>query len=579
MIRWGYVAPRLFVLALFIGFLAFALDPLARWSLVRTGQAVTGAKVEAGRVSTSPLRSQVSLEDLQIANPSAPERNLLEADYAWLDVETLPLSRRRLIVRQGVVCGLRFNAPRNESGQLDDPVSAGISPEEFRNAGRQWMEEAARALGQNLADDLESVRLARELAERWPGEYRDLETRTDRWLEQVRQLQQLPELLQGDLLADADRIRKAALTMKLLRDELGQLRGEFQRLHQQARIDRTDLAAAAQRDVQRIEQRLRLAKLEPEVLTEYLLGPELGPQVQRTLVWMQNLRGRIPGGDLPPPQRRRGIDIPLGSPHREPWLLLRSLRADGEIVWDDSRLPFVAMASGWTTEPAIYGRPAVIRMKTTEPVESWIEVSLDRTQNTPIDRVTVLCPNLRMPGQTLGEADRLALELPPGPIFLQASVTLRGEALWGEVRLRRSNVALNLTLSDELEQTSLAARVQDHLDSIHHIDVRVAISGTLARPQAELHSPLGKQLQTVVVAALQDELEHRRERLEGEVRLAVDAEIERFRERIAMRKQAIMKKLALADRQQKQLEQLVAASTGLSKQRLGRELLRALHRR
>ncbi len=400
MIRWSYVAPRLLLVAALMIFLGLGLDPLIRWSLIAGGQAATGARVDVGQVSTSIGRSQIALADLQVANPYSPDANLIQADYAWLDLETGPLTRRRFIIHEGVVHGLRINAARHDSGLLD-AEKPDTADSQYGEAAKDWLKDAAGALGKNLEDDLETVKVAREMKDRWPQEYKQLEARIDAWLEEVKALERLPDELRGDVLAQAEQVRRAGLTLKALKEELIALRAEFQRLHQHARVDRTALNEASKRDVEKIKERLQLARLDPETLTDYLLGPEWGLQTREAISWVQWVRRQIPSSDMPQPQRTRGVDIALASYHPEPWLLVRSLRADGEICWRGKPVPFAAMANDWTVEPHVHGRPATIRLKTTVPVESWIELTVDRTGERPADRLTFVCPRFPI-GANLG---------------------------------------------------------------------------------------------------------------------------------------------------------------------------------
>jgi hypothetical protein len=125
----------------------------------------------------------------------------------------------------------------------------------------------------------------------------------------------------------------------------------------------------------------------------------------------------------------------------------------------------------------------------------------------------------------------------------------------------------------------MAASIQHRLDEIHQLDAAVVFSGTLDQPRVQLHSPIGSQLRDALEGALVAEFQSRSTLLAAQARTALEQEIAGIESKLAMHKQAVIKKLSLADEQQQQLEQLVAQSIGLPKERLGRELLRALERR
>ena len=580
MIRWKYVMPRLTVVAALMMLLVFAVDPVLRWLMISTGEATIGAKVEVEAVSTSLAHTEMAVQNLAIANPYSPNTNAVSAEYIWVDLEGAPLTRNRIIVREAVISGLKINATRDSSGLLE-PGEEVDGDSQFGEAGKQWLEDAAKALGQGLEDDLESVRLAKELRERWPQEYAFLEKRIDLWLAQVKALEDLPDQvkeLKGDVLAQTETVRRAALTLRSLKEELAALRAEFQRLHQQARLDRTDLAEAARNDVENIKERLELARLEPATLTDYFLGPQLGPQTRETVKWVQWARKQVPSSDLPQPERQRGTDILFAENRAEPWLLLRSMRADGEIYWRNEPIPFAAMANDWTVQPTVHGKPATLRLKTTVPAESWIELTVDRTGLHPQDRLTFTCPKMPMPAQTLGDAEYMALELPAGTVNVQAALVTSGDQIAGTIQVYRRDVPLELALGDKLRDSQLSYRLQDRLREINDLNVRVHLNGHIASPQTEFESPLGDQIRVALRGALEDEFVAQRERLQLKARKEIDEEIQALQDELALGKAKVMQKLNLADEQQQALEQLVASSFNMPRGQLGRKLLQALQR-
>jgi uncharacterized protein (TIGR03545 family) len=119
MIRWSYALPRLVVLVAAMLAIGLGLDPLLRWSLVSLGQQITSAKVEIGSLKTSLGQSEICLRDVQVADPDEPMKNLVEAREIRLALETGPLMRRKFIVHEGRVSGLRFGTDRQTSGALE----------------------------------------------------------------------------------------------------------------------------------------------------------------------------------------------------------------------------------------------------------------------------------------------------------------------------------------------------------------------------------------------------------------------------------------------------------------------------
>ena len=577
MIRWSYLAPRLLVVGGLMIFLGQGLDPLVRWSLVAGGQSVIGARVEVGEISSSLGHAQLAARQIAIANPKSPHTNAISAEYVWADLDGASLTRNRLIIDQAVVHGLKINAPRHVSGALETETE---DDSDIGALGTKWLEDAAKSLGQDFADDLETVQKTRELRQRWPEEYRDLERRIDLWLAEVKRLEDVPNQLRGNVLEQAEQLRRAALTVRALREELAALRAEFQRLHQQARIDRTDLAEAAARDVEKTKQKLELAKLEPATLTDYFLGPELGPSTRETLQWIQWVRQQIPSSDLPPPERGRGRDIYFKDQNPQPWLLVRSLAADGEIHYRGKSTPFFAQANDWTVQPAVHGKPSTLKIKTMLPAESWMQLTVDRSSaNRRIDRVTFVCPALPVEARTMGDDEYMAFSLPAGTIDVRANLTMIDDQIDGTIQLTRSDTSPALRVGSKLHSSSLASRLAEKSQELSDLHVWVTISGTLRRPKTSIASPLGEQIRDVLQDSLREELAQRQEELATKVRTEIDQEIQLLRDEVAAEKASVMRKLNLAGEQEQMIEELIARALGEPKGQLGRKLFQSLRQR
>ncbi len=182
MIRWRYVLPRLALVLLLVGGLWLGLNPLARWVLTRGGEAMIGARVELGDVQVNLFRTHVQLDQIRIADPHSPMKNLFQTDCMLLDLDPSAALRRKLVVREGSLTGIEFNTQRDTSGALErppedeEPASGSMLWKEAAARGEAWLETSADTLQQDLKNELQTVQLTREIVVRWPREYAQLET-------------------------------------------------------------------------------------------------------------------------------------------------------------------------------------------------------------------------------------------------------------------------------------------------------------------------------------------------------------------------------------------------------------------
>lgn len=573
MINWKYVLPRLLLLAVVLVFLWQGLDPLLHWWLVSAGQRVTGAKVDIGRVDASVFTTSLRMRDVQIASPRADRKNLFQADELVLDLDTAALLGRRMVVREGRVSGLEIGARRTTSGRLEGRQQGGIGiPEvDWSAAGKQvgefgtrWLQYAADSLSHQVAQQSETVQLSRELVRRWPAEYGRVEARADALRRRVDQLKQLVQTAQANPLRNLDAIRRAADETHAIEQELRALRDHVRSLQQQAGADREALLAAQQRDLHRVQTALKLENLEPASLSQYLLGPENGQRLAELMSWIEWGRKYLPTDDEEPEaDRLRGEDVEFVGIRRTPSLLVQSLVLDGRGRLGGRMLHFKGTAAGLTNDPVGYGKPAFLRLQTTGATQLLVEAVLDRTGEIPHDRMTLTCPQINQPGRTLGDPRQFALDVAPGKLYMMASVDLKGDFLSGRILVRQSDVSLSPTLGEKLGGQQVAARLQDALDEIDQVEVSLDLSGTLHKPQWEMHSNLGPQLASAVRGAYQRELDARLAQLAQRVREQAAAEVNQFEQLLLARQRAVLEKLQIGDNEVAQLSRLVSTQVGI----------------
>jgi len=558
-IRWSYVLPRLAILAIVVLAVRFGMDPLVRWSLVSLGERITSAKVEIGSLATSLARTEITLRDVQVADPEEPMENLVEARQIKLGLDTGPLLRKKFIVREGTVSGLRLGTERTTSGALEKTPRRRERETGLAQLAESWLETLAAFLQAEIAEQveqLESVRLARELARRWPREYQQMEDRADELKGRAEQLQKLVRGGARNLLRDVNSVQKTLGEVESLEREIAEFRGELDRLRQQALRDKDAITQARDRDLERIRERLRLDELRGEHLSDYLLGPELAEKVRTVAEWVRWARRYWPERAEPPePLRARGVDVLFAGLPPGPDFLIRKLTLEGQGQLHHQPFQFSGTAEGLTSQPAVYGQPMVLRLEVTGAAEMLVEAVLDRTQEVGHDRITVECPGLDEPSRVLGRPDRLALAISPTSTRLALVLDLRGEELRGQLRLRQEPVELTPTVAARYGGPRLAASLQDVLAGIRAVEVVADLSGTLEEPDWRLRSDLGPQLAEAINRLLGRELAARREELLALVERTVEDELGRFQQFVDARQQALLAKLNLSSEELRQLRE------------------------
>jgi len=583
MIRWSYLVPRLIVLGVLVAALWLGLNPLVRWLVVSAGETATTAKVEIGPLDVSLWRGQLRMQEVRVANPASPMKNLLEARDVALAVEPEPLLRRKVIVREARVSGLRFNTERETSGalDLDSEWLPGMAAKQVARLSQPWLAPLPDLLKQELArqvEQFESVRLARELAERWPAEYRQMEDRIDTVKGRIDRLRGLFERSSDDLLENLQAFQQGTAELRMLQQELAQLPGEVQRLKEQALRDKDAALAAKDKDLDRIA---RLARpetfLSPERLSEYLLGPDLGERVVTLVGWVRWGREHLPQRIEPPEAvRARGVDVTFPGTLQRPDFLIRRLVLDGEVRVGGQPLSFAGTATGLTAQPKVLGQPTVLRLQIQGKERLDAQITLDRTGTTPHDTLVVDCPTLRHPQQVLGDPEQFAVTVSPGNTHLWVSLDLRGDDLTGQLLVRQQPVEIIPQLGAKYGGERLAGNLREALRELRTIDVVVELSGKLEKPDWRLRSNLGPQLAEAVNVFLVRELEDRKQQLIALAEEKLREAMARLDQIVTAKQDELVAKLRLNDEEVQLVGRLIAERVPAAQQILGRKLSQGL---
>ncbi|MDE3036364.1 MAG: hypothetical protein KGJ14_10370, partial [Nitrospirota bacterium] len=117
-IRWWGLGAFVGLAVLLALLWLFLVDPFVKRMIEQTGTKLVGAKVElaAAHVTLSPLG--LTLTRLQVTNPDEPMSNAVEAARIAMSLDGLNLFRRKVIIEEMAVEGLRFGTQRQSSGAV-----------------------------------------------------------------------------------------------------------------------------------------------------------------------------------------------------------------------------------------------------------------------------------------------------------------------------------------------------------------------------------------------------------------------------------------------------------------------------
>lgn len=562
MIRWKYAVPRLLLALAVLLLIYFGLNPLIRWGIEAVGEQAFSLRVDIGDLDASLSKTSIRINDFAIANPKVPNANLVDADQITLSLDTNALLRRKFVVREGHVQGLRLRGERDEAAQPVDHWQWNAGGDRLKQEAERWLETLSSMLGEQLEAEiaeLESVKLAKGLLDGWPNEYKQLEARVQAVKARIENLRTLFHTRPDNVASALQHYQKTLAELEHLQQEMRDLADQIDRLPDRVESDREAILAATQQDVRKLEERFAAIRLDQETITAYFLGPEMGRRVVAVTEWVRWVRAHLPdeepdfAGD-----RLEGVNILFAGRQPQPDFLIESLRLDGETTVDGRTYSFAAAAAGLTNQPQLYGRPAEIRAQLVGDATFEVHALLDRTGETPFDQIVINCPDLALPAASLGREDSIALSVRPGNTHLWIGINLSGDRIAGTMLLRQSGVELTPRVAEKLGGQRLADNLALAAESLREIEIQVDLAGPLNRPEWVLRSNFGKNLSEGLNRAAIAELQYRRAQATQLVQVQIDKELNKFRNRLATDEEILQTRLRLSQSEIEQLGKLIA---------------------
>lgn len=515
MIRWSYLVPRLIILGLILVAVWISADPLLKFAIINSTQSVTGAKVEVGQVKSSLLNGKIYLKDVAISDPRNPMQNLIQADIAYLQLNPQRLLHRQLVIEHGHSTQVMFGAPRTESGELPDRdypfedltswLPDGSLPN-AANTARNWMDNLQTSVTNRAIDNLETVKVSKELQEKWPPIFEQKRSEIESLQSLITSLKTKIETPLQNPLRDLDELTKAIEQVNSLQKQLSTARREM-----------TDLVNAANSDLERLRQAqiedtaaissYAASPIDPETFSQLLLAKDQAGRLKEAINWVRWFRNSIPDPEKDfYPKRHRGTDIAFQGEKEHPEFLIKTLELEGQGTLSDKHFNFAGVAKDLSTQPSLHDQPATFELRAQGEHHLIVNCTIDRRDSVSRDRMEITCPDLEIPGQNLGDGKTLVVQMNPSRVQAEVDIEISGDQISGTLRFRHSNCSLYLDKIDNFAGgQDMQLRLNQELAQIREFSTVATLSGTLQDPKLSFTSDLGRQFAASMNRILKDQ--------------------------------------------------------------------------
>ncbi len=161
-IRWWGLRAFVVMAGLISAFWFVFVDAFLKWGIERSATALVGAKVELKEADLTLFPLGLTLTGLQVTNSEEPMRNAVEAARAAMLIDGVNMLRRKIIVEEMSVEGIRLNTPRKYSGAVSKRAARGEEEKRLTERFRFPAFEVPDVKEVLAREDLRSIRLIEE---------------------------------------------------------------------------------------------------------------------------------------------------------------------------------------------------------------------------------------------------------------------------------------------------------------------------------------------------------------------------------------------------------------------------------
>jgi hypothetical protein len=211
-----------------------------------------------------------------------------------------------------------------------------------------------------------------------------------------------------------------------------------------------------------------------------------------------------------------------------------------------------------TSDPRLLGKPAVLEASAAGPRPLQLKYTVDATTDVLRSELTAELRDPQGFALAAGRRQKARFEAGLSNLTWTAQVALTGDDMSGFIQLVSDIDGLSFEASDDVRPEILEA-ANEALHDIQSLDVVLALTGTLQKPDIVLSTELGDQIASGIQTAVMHQLDRARARLLEEADRQATAQLARLRTRFGEEYNRLAKENEQLITQVQEVTQLLAA--------------------
>jgi len=569
-LRTGALIPLVLFFLIVVVYMSLFFDNHLRWGLQYGATYANGAEVNIGALNINWGEPSLTISKIQVTNKEKPTHNLVSVGKFKLQLLWDGLLRGKVVVPDSGIENIAANSERKRIGRVLPPKQSGGSGKgAVDEAAQKTIQQIAQKNETNLLSDIMAVaggtnykdqlkKLEGQIAAK--GKIKDLEkalkVKEAEWKKRIDALPKESELKKIEQqvksfkfdssnpaaikasLKELDRIYKDAQTKY---KSIETAKNVFDKDLKAYKGTYKNLEATIKKDIQDIAGKLNLPSLDPQEITQMLLGNLVAKHLAKIEKYKNLAREYMPPKKketddvqvLTPREREVGRDFSFPKKKSYPLLWIKNINLSsssdqGELAGDVS-----GTIKNITDAPGHLGIPATAHIEGNFPKEKIMniiaDITVDHTKEIARESAKISVGSFPVQKNYLSQSSDV--EFGYNKAVGNSGLDVSFEA--GTMTLNSKSVFQQLDYFITAKSKQLEGILKNVAKGLKEIDLNVRAQGSWKDLSLNINSNLGRKISDAIKRVINAEIAKARKDVEAHVRGLVDKEKKKLQGEVA----------------------------------------------
>lgn len=609
-IRWEAILPFTIVVVLFWAYFHFFFDLHLRKALEFGGYHIVGAQVDIRSLETSFWNGTLRIQGVELTDSEKPTHNMIEIGDIRFGVLWDGLLRAKIVINEMATENIQIGTVRKYPGKVkpiekEDPNKPGFLETEGEKLKNKALDQTQEKYGNNVLGDLAAVlsgtsgndqlgkiegslaskakmqeldKAYKEKAKAWEERFKTLPQGKD-----IQELQdklnriktkdfKSPQELSDSVNQFNEVIKEADAKYKAVQSAGNDLNSDYKNLDQGLK----DLDVMVRKDIQDLETRFKIPKLDAKSISQSLFRPYIQPYLNKFYKYKAmvdkymppNLKKKDkdePETEIQPRPRAKGVSYEFGRQNSYPLFWIKKISVSSQAGASPQAGNVQGLITDVTSNQVLTGKPTVAKLNGGFPADQIkdfkLMMSLDNTKVLSEILFEFGVGSYPVQGRPVVESPDVKLAFANADATLTAKGSLVGLR---EIKLALSNTLNQTKFNVQAQNPTVAEILQAIFDGIPKVTLNADLSGRLPDFALDINSNVGPEISKGFEKQVQKKIEEARAKIQayvneqvGKEKAKLEAEVAKFKSQL---EGEIKKAQAQLDAQKAQAQAKIDAS-------------------